>query len=133
MDGYKRVKVGGHAKNAHRAFVERLVGRKLDRDEVIHHIDCDKRNNDVSNLIIMSRSDHAKLHATGNVPKEETIEKLRMIGRSQLLGAKLNVDDILDIRERFAKGDSCKDIAKDYDVSPTAIRSIRAKTRWGWV
>jgi hypothetical protein len=47
---------------AHRFVMENHIGRKLTSEEVIHHIDKDKLNNDISNLTIMNRSSHAKLH-----------------------------------------------------------------------
>lgn len=47
----------------HRIFVEEVLGRKLSFNEVIHHLDGNVKNNDPSNLIVLSRSKHAKLHA----------------------------------------------------------------------
>lgn len=41
----------------------------------IHHIDMDKRNNDISNLQMMTRQEHMKYH--GENMREETKEKLR--------------------------------------------------------
>lgn len=39
------------------------IGRPLSKDEVVHHLDHDRANNDVDNLIVLSRSHHARLHA----------------------------------------------------------------------
>lgn len=47
---------------AHRIIIENHIGRLLDSDEVVHHLDGDTKNNNVDNLIVLSRSDHAKLH-----------------------------------------------------------------------
>jgi hypothetical protein len=47
----------------HRVLVENSIGRLLTNDEIVHHIDEDKTNNDLDNLQILSRKDHAKLHA----------------------------------------------------------------------
>lgn len=49
----------------HRILVERAVGRELEFNEVIHHLDEDKLNNDMGNLSIMSRGAHARLHNAG--------------------------------------------------------------------
>lgn len=38
-------------------------GRKLQSDEVVHHIDGNELNNDLSNLEVLSRSEHNSLHA----------------------------------------------------------------------
>lgn len=46
----------------HRLVMERKLGRALRRDEHVHHIDGDKTNNDLSNLVVMSKSEHMKLH-----------------------------------------------------------------------
>lgn len=46
----------------HRLIVEADLGRSLRRDEVIHHVNGDKRDNRLANLRVMSQSDHARLH-----------------------------------------------------------------------
>ena len=38
------------------------LGRDLDDDEEAHHIDENPLNNDLSNLIVLPKSEHAKLH-----------------------------------------------------------------------
>lgn len=50
------------AKPEHRVIAETILGRTLTYQEVVHHIDENPRNNNLDNLIILSRSDHAKLH-----------------------------------------------------------------------
>ena len=47
----------------HRRIAEQAMNRRLDRDEVVHHMDENPKNNALSNLIIMSRKDHGSLHA----------------------------------------------------------------------
>lgn len=47
----------------HRVIMEEHLGRKLTTDEVVHHIDRNKKNNDISNLQVMTWSEHSKLHA----------------------------------------------------------------------
>ena len=46
----------------HRKVVERHLGRVLTDKEVIHHIDGNKSNNSLTNLKIMTRSEHSRLH-----------------------------------------------------------------------
>ena len=46
----------------HRAVMEEKLGRRLNSDEVVHHKDGNKLNNDISNLEVMSRGDHSRFH-----------------------------------------------------------------------
>lgn len=39
------------------------IGRKLTEDECVHHIDRNRSNNDLSNLMLLTHSEHARLHA----------------------------------------------------------------------
>jgi hypothetical protein len=49
---------------AHRVVAEQKLGRKLKKNEVVHHIDGNRRNNDPHNLMVFSsNSDHIRHHA----------------------------------------------------------------------
>lgn len=47
----------------HILVAERLLGRKLTSDEVVHHLDGDRSNNRPENLLVLLRSQHVRLHA----------------------------------------------------------------------
>lgn len=64
-DGYWMVRIDGADRLEHRVRMERHIGRALRDDEIVHHKDGDKSNNDPSNLEIMSQSEHARHHAPG--------------------------------------------------------------------
>ena len=67
---YKRIFVPGHpTANAdgwmkeHRYVAEKKLGRLLKPEEVVHHLDEDKFNNDPDNLIVFkTNSDHSAFH-----------------------------------------------------------------------
>lgn len=59
---YRAIKLNGKRVDMHRHIMEEHLGRGLTRDEVVHHIDGNPMNNDLSNLVVMSRSEHTKLH-----------------------------------------------------------------------
>jgi len=67
-NGYVRILVEGKGKYQleHRYLIEKLLGRKLRIGEIVHHIDGNKSNNNISNLLLMNDvGEHTKLHAIG--------------------------------------------------------------------
>ena len=60
---YRRVNKDGVVLLEHRAIMEELLGRPLRSNEVVHHIDGDKHNNEPSNLMVVSREEHARIHS----------------------------------------------------------------------
>lgn len=55
---------GGKMALEHRLVMEQHLGRELRPDEVVHHKDENKLNNDISNLEILSRREHRLKHST---------------------------------------------------------------------
>lgn len=54
-----------HAKNArlfHILLTEKRMGRKLYRDEVVHHINGNSLDNEINNLFVMTISEHSLAH-----------------------------------------------------------------------
>lgn len=49
-------------KPIHRIIVENILQKKLSFNQVVHHLDGNPKNNDLHNLIVLSRSKHGKLH-----------------------------------------------------------------------
>ena len=75
-------KEGNRGKSLHRLIYEDHYGL-IPKGMQIHHIDGDTTNNDISNLEMVSISEHNKIHKIGNtncvgkVMSEETKEKIR--------------------------------------------------------
>lgn len=46
----------------HRKIAEDVLQRPLTKNEIVHHIDGNKLNNDRTNIQVMSRSEHTKHH-----------------------------------------------------------------------
>ena len=61
-DGHSYEKTYG--KHTHRIVAEQMIGRPLEPGEIVHHIDGNKRNNDPSNLMVMTQAEHCRLHFT---------------------------------------------------------------------
>lgn len=61
--GYVYTSINGRTTPQHRIVMEEMIGRPLKPEEVVHHIDRDRSNNDPENLILIpSQKDHNRLH-----------------------------------------------------------------------
>ena len=61
--GYVQIKVGIQWMEEHRLICEEILGRQLEHNEVIHHIDFNKQNNNPNNLALFkSQQSHAHWH-----------------------------------------------------------------------
>lgn len=60
--GYKEISIKGRKILEHRFIMENYLKRKLKKQEHIHHLNRNKLDNRIENLIPMSSSEHIKLH-----------------------------------------------------------------------
>lgn len=72
-DGYKMVRTGDKQNGIgwrayskeHKVVIEQYIGRKLKKGEVVHHIDGNKLNNNLSNLFLCSgHTEHRVAHTS---------------------------------------------------------------------
>lgn len=60
--GYRWRSINGEEVREHRHVMEQHLGRKLRKDELVHHINEDRADNRLENLQVVSRSEHTKIH-----------------------------------------------------------------------
>jgi len=61
--GRSKIKIAeGHWQPYHRYLMEQEIGRKLEPDEVVHHINKDKTDDRIENLQLLTDHDHRSLH-----------------------------------------------------------------------
>jgi hypothetical protein len=59
----KKIKIAeGHWQPYHRYLIEQKIGRELEGNEVVHHINEDKTDDRIENLELLSNSEHRSLH-----------------------------------------------------------------------
>lgn len=78
--GYIEITTGRHkTKMEHRVVIEKHLKRKLKKNEVVHHIDGNRQNNSIDNLVVMDKIDHNRLHALENNHKRKRCKKGRYL------------------------------------------------------
>jgi len=64
--GYKRIYIEYKGRrrliNEHMYLMEKKIGRRIKSTEIVHHKNENKIDNRMSNLILMTRAEHCKLH-----------------------------------------------------------------------
>jgi hypothetical protein len=128
MNNYKRIRIcEGKTKDEHRLVMEAYIGRKLSSDEVVHHINGDKADNRVENLVIMTRSEHTKLHFPEAVPATpETKERLSKLykGKPNKSLAKFSKNQIEEWRSLKESGVSLREIERTTGINHGVISKI---------
>lgn len=59
----------------HRDVMEKVIGRKLKTNEIVHHVNCDPLDNRPENLSLMTKGEHLKAHFSSNGLLKELMER----------------------------------------------------------
>jgi len=74
--GYYEINQGiNKGRRLHDVIMEIHIGRKLKSNEVVHHINGIKTDNEIINLQLMTKSEHSRLHAKENYSNRKINKK----------------------------------------------------------
>jgi endogenous inhibitor of DNA gyrase (YacG/DUF329 family) len=67
-------KFGSWGRGYHVEIMEKMIGRKLKKNESVHHINLDKQDNSIENLLLLTENEHQKLHGKLNILLSQLIK-----------------------------------------------------------
>ena len=141
-----RVRVNGKKERVSHIVIEK-TGHKLNTKDVVHHIDGDTQNNDLSNLRIMTRSEHMKLHKPRDYSRygisaaENKQYWMKHYNRERNPNCekriKVTLEMVVEIKRLLAMRFKQKDIAEKFNIAPSAVSNIKTGKRYnkgyGWL
>ena len=94
-DNYTRNDSSGWARH-HTYVMEHQLNRKMKKGEIVHHIDGDRTNNNIDNLVLMTVAEHNKCHATSEEIIFEMVKQNLVIFDRRTNSYKLRLNNMIE-------------------------------------
>ena len=115
-------------KYVHRLVAEAFIPNTENKPQV-NHIDCNKKNNHVSNLEWCTNSEN-HIHATKNGLNKLHLHRVAYSGEENGRSL-LTKEQVLEIKQKYIPYKySAKKLSKEYNVSESCITHILNNTSW---
>ena len=131
---YKRLKLkDGSTRDEHRLFVEANLGRRLSRNEVVHHKNENKRDNRLENLEVMTLSEHAKTHRCGVALSDVTKAKISAAHKGMPKNRHLSDEQVRRVRALHGSGMGPTAISLLVGIHKCTVIDINKGRRYAYV
>jgi len=128
MYQYHRIRISKTTtRDEHRLVMEEKLGRKLAMDEIVHHKDENKENNNLDNLELTNRAEHARLHFPHGQPVSEETRRMlsnKYKGKPRYYCTKYTSEQIKDWYIKKMNGVTLRQIERETGVNHGTVCDI---------
>ena len=123
-NGYKRLTQGENCgRLEHVVVMENHIGRRINRNEIVHHINGNKADNRIENLCLMTNSEHSRMHAIERIKQGRNYDISKETKRgADSHTAKLTWSQVAYIRSCMK---TTKELMDEFNISDQTIYKIR--------